>query len=241
MLSAPNTNLSQDISSHPPKKMCKDKAKWTDTEEAAIITTLLEQKAAGNTSESGFKPSVWPLVEFSVSKATVGDVRKNVLQCKTCYHKVSLFFGLLSCMHLLTDLPYSCVPFPCPLPTSLSCVINQLMLMPAGSVQFSLTPTEVSSQLLVFTIYSDISPTYSHIPLLIAHIPFPCHQQTNADACRFRSIFTHTCTGKFSIVCVCNLILTYHLLTPIFPCRFPMSLACVINKLMLMQASSVQF
>ena len=63
--------------------MHKDKAKWTNTE-AAIITTLLEQKATGNASESGFKPSVWPLVEFSVRKATVGDVRKNVLQCKPC-------------------------------------------------------------------------------------------------------------------------------------------------------------
>ena len=156
MPSAPNTNLSH-ISSHPPKKMRKDKAKWTNTEEAAIITTLLEQKATRNMSESGFKPSVWPLVEFSVSKATVGDVRKNVLQCKTCYHKVSLFFGLLSCMHLLTDLPHSC-------------------------------------------------------------IPCPRHQPTNVDTCRFHSIFTHTYAGKFSIAHVHNLILTYHLLTPIFPC-----------------------
>jgi len=65
MPSAPNTNLSH-ISSHPPKKMRKDQGKMTDTEEAAIITTLLKQKAAGNASESGFKPSVWPLVEFSV-------------------------------------------------------------------------------------------------------------------------------------------------------------------------------
>src|SRR5882724_5662063 len=95
MLRAPNTNLSQANNSLPAKKKHKDKANWTMAEEAAIITTLLEQKATGNTSESGLKPSVWTLVEFSVSKATVGDVKKSVLQCKTCYHKVSCFFGLL--------------------------------------------------------------------------------------------------------------------------------------------------
>jgi len=38
------------------KKCTRTRWKWTDTEEAAIITTLLEQKAARNTSESGFKP-----------------------------------------------------------------------------------------------------------------------------------------------------------------------------------------
>ena len=78
--------------------MHKDKAKWTEAEEAAIITTLLKQKATGNVSESGFKPSIWPLAEFSMSKATVGDV----LQCKTCYHKVSHIFGLLS-LHASSD------------------------------------------------------------------------------------------------------------------------------------------
>jgi len=47
MPSALNTNLSQDISSHPPKKMHKDKAKWTDTGEAAIITTLSNRRLLG--------------------------------------------------------------------------------------------------------------------------------------------------------------------------------------------------
>jgi len=101
MLKAPNPNPSNDHNMHPPKKKCHDKAKW-NAADVAIITTLLKQKASGNASESGFKPSVWPLVEFSVSKATVGDVRKNVLQCKTCYHKVSHFFGLLS-LHASSD------------------------------------------------------------------------------------------------------------------------------------------
>ena len=83
--------------------------KCSAAEEAAIITTLLKQKSAGNSSESGFKPSVWPLVEFSVSKASSGDVRKDLQHCKTCYHKVSHFY----CLHMqcLTDfLP----PFPSP-------------------------------------------------------------------------------------------------------------------------------
>jgi len=128
-------------------------------------------------------------------------------------------------MHLLTDLPYSCVPCPCPLPTSLARVINQLMLMPAGSVQFSLTPTEVSSQLLVFTIYSDISPTYSHIPFVDCPHPFPMSfinklMLMHAGSVRF---FTHTCTGKFSIVCVCNL---YSDISPTYS-HIPMSISHV--------------
>jgi len=45
--------------------MRKDKAKWTDTEEAAIITTLLQKKAAGMRLRVASSPSVWPLVEFS--------------------------------------------------------------------------------------------------------------------------------------------------------------------------------
>src|SRR5882724_11074849 len=35
-------------------------------EESTIIATLLLQKAAGNSSESGFKPAVWPLVVDAV-------------------------------------------------------------------------------------------------------------------------------------------------------------------------------
>jgi len=70
----------------PPNKVCKDKAKWSATEEVAITTTLLEQKAASNSSESGFKPSVWLLVEFTVSKASYGDGRKDlhVTICSQC-------------------------------------------------------------------------------------------------------------------------------------------------------------
>src|SRR5882724_1409662 len=101
MSKAPNPNPSNNHNMHPPKKKCHDKEKWT-MDEVAIITTLLKQKATRNSSESGFKPSVWPLVGFSVSKVTPGDVRKNVLQCKTCYHKVSCFFGLLS-LHASSD------------------------------------------------------------------------------------------------------------------------------------------
>jgi len=75
----------------------------------AIITTLLKQKVAGNSSESGFKPSVWPLVEFMVSMAIYGDGRKDLQQCKTCYHRVNSFY----CLHVqcLTDF---LLDFPCP-------------------------------------------------------------------------------------------------------------------------------
>jgi len=78
------------------KKKCKDKARWVAAEEAAIIATLLTQKAAGNASESGFKPSVWSLVVQAVAGATTTGFKKDSLQCKTCYQWVSFFFSLLS-------------------------------------------------------------------------------------------------------------------------------------------------
>src|SRR5882724_6464719 len=126
MPKTPNRNPSNDHNTLPPKKLHKDKVKWIVAEEVALITTLLEQKATGNVPESGFKPSVWPLVEFSVSKATPGDVRKNVLQCKTCYHKVSHFFGLLPLHAFLNDLPRT--PF--------QHFLNPLLLMPGPQFFF---------------------------------------------------------------------------------------------------------
>src|SRR5882672_11073419 len=78
------------------KKKRKDKARWVAAEEAAIITTLLTQKAAGNASESGFKPTVWSLVVEAVAGATMDGSKKDALQCKTCYHRVSFLFLFLS-------------------------------------------------------------------------------------------------------------------------------------------------
>ena len=124
---------------------------------------------------------------------------------------------------------------------SLACVVNQLMLMPAGSVWFSLTAAQVSCHCPCSHSYSDISLTYSHIPTLLAHIPCPRHQQYNADIRQCCSIFMHGCTGRLSLLVFCTLILTYHWLTPIFPHPLPMSLACVINQLILMPTSAVRF
>jgi len=80
----------------PGKKKHKDKARWVAAEEAAIITTLLTQKAAGNASESGFKPTVWSFVVQAVAGATMDGSKKDALQCKTCYHHVSFLFLFLS-------------------------------------------------------------------------------------------------------------------------------------------------
>ena len=53
-----------------------------------MVATLLLQKATGNASESGFKPVVWAVVVHAVGVATAEPVKKTVLQCKTCYHRV---------------------------------------------------------------------------------------------------------------------------------------------------------
>jgi len=69
---------------HPPKRLYKDKAKWTMAEEAAIITTLLEWKAARNASKIGF---CWSLVEFSVSQGCSWRYEERMSSnVKTCYH-----------------------------------------------------------------------------------------------------------------------------------------------------------
>src|SRR5882724_12292863 len=80
----------------PSMKKCRDPARWVAAEEAMIIATLLLQKAARNSLESGFKPVVWPLVVDVVSQATSVAIKKNLQQCKTCYHRVHVqfFFGV---------------------------------------------------------------------------------------------------------------------------------------------------
>src|SRR5882672_2164769 len=83
------------VPNDPGKKKCKDKARWVVAVEVAIIVMLLTQKAAGNASESGFKPTVWSFVVQAVAGATM-DSSKDTLQCKTCYHHVSFLFLFLS-------------------------------------------------------------------------------------------------------------------------------------------------
>src|SRR5882672_9030363 len=85
----------------PSKKKHKDKAKWVATEEAAIIGTLLTQKVARKSLESGFKSVVWSLVVHAVAGATMDSTKKDAMQCKTCYHQVCLPFSHFS--HWLTS------------------------------------------------------------------------------------------------------------------------------------------
>src|SRR5882672_3420635 len=84
------------VPNDPGKKKRKDKARWVATEEAAIIATLLTQKAAANVSESGFKPTVWSFVVQAVAGATMDGSKKDALQCETCYHCMSFLFLFLS-------------------------------------------------------------------------------------------------------------------------------------------------
>ena len=76
---------------HPPPSMnkCREPARWVMAEEAAMVATLLLQKATSNALESGFKPAVWAVVVHAVGVATAEPVKKTLLQCKTCYHRVS--------------------------------------------------------------------------------------------------------------------------------------------------------
>ena len=74
---------------------------WFAAEEAALIATLLLQKAMGNSSESGFKPAVWPLVVNVVGEATSEGVRKSLMQFKTCYHKVCAQYSIY--LHVSAD------------------------------------------------------------------------------------------------------------------------------------------
>jgi hypothetical protein len=55
----------------------KDHTKWCTPEEAAVIVTLLSQKAPGNVSESGFRPVVWQIVVKDLTGVTPEDLAKN--------------------------------------------------------------------------------------------------------------------------------------------------------------------
>ena len=70
----------------PSQKKCKDKVKWVAAEEAAMITMLLTQRVARNSSELGFKVAVWSLVVNAVAGAMIDSTKKDLMQCKTCYH-----------------------------------------------------------------------------------------------------------------------------------------------------------
>jgi len=80
----------------PSKKKHKDKVKWVATEEGTMIAMLLTQKGARNLLESGFKAVVWSLVVTAVAGATAVTTKKDLMQCKTCYHWVCHLFSHFS-------------------------------------------------------------------------------------------------------------------------------------------------
>src|SRR5882724_11000910 len=78
MPSLPQSKFSKNANTPlPSMKKCRDPARWVMAEEAAIIATLLLQKATRNSSESGFKLAVWPLVVNAVSQATSVAIKKT--------------------------------------------------------------------------------------------------------------------------------------------------------------------
>jgi len=81
------------------KKTQLAKAKWTVTEEAALVTVLSDQKWVKNSSESGLKGTVWKMVEAVVRVIGEGPSESSK-QCKAQYQQVS---------HHLSDLGF-CSP-----------------------------------------------------------------------------------------------------------------------------------
>ena len=65
------------------------KCAWDSAEEAGLVATLLAQKLTGNTTDTGFKPSVWSIVVVDISRIRSGTPKKTVSQCKRRYQRVS--------------------------------------------------------------------------------------------------------------------------------------------------------
>src|SRR5882672_5342514 len=80
-------------SNHP--KKCLAKARWSTTEEAMLATVLSDQKCVSNTSENGFKGTVWKMVEAGVRAIGEGP-SKTSKQCKARYQWVSHHLPFLS-------------------------------------------------------------------------------------------------------------------------------------------------
>src|SRR5882724_9417084 len=98
-----NTLASANVTTPPNnKKTHLAKAKWTTTEEAALVTVLSDQKRIGNSSESGFKGTVWR-VEAAVRVIGEGP-SKSSKQCKARYQRVSRRLSILGfCSPLLAQ------------------------------------------------------------------------------------------------------------------------------------------
>src|SRR5882724_10605901 len=99
-----NTLASANVTTPPNnKKTHLAKAKWTATEEAALVTVLSDQKHIGNYSESSFKGTVWKMVEAAVRVIGEGP-SKSSKQCKVRYQWVSHHLSILGfCSPLLAQ------------------------------------------------------------------------------------------------------------------------------------------
>src|SRR5882724_10624987 len=99
-----NTLASPNVTTPPNnKKTHLAKAKWTTTEEEALVTVLSDQKCIGNSSESGFKGTVWRMVEAAVRVIGEGP-SKISKQCKARYQQVSRCLSILGfCSPLLAQ------------------------------------------------------------------------------------------------------------------------------------------
>src|SRR5882724_11879343 len=99
-----NTLASPNVTTPPNnKKTCLAKAKWTATEEAALVTVLSDQKCIGNSSERSLKGTMWRMVEAAVRVIGEGP-SKSSKQCKVQYQWVSHRLSILGfCSPLLTQ------------------------------------------------------------------------------------------------------------------------------------------
>jgi len=99
-----NTLASPNVTTPPNnKKTCLAKAKWTATEEAALVMVLSNQKHIGNSFKSGFRGTVWRMVEAAVRVIGEGP-SKSSKQCKARYQEVSRCLSILGfCSPLLAQ------------------------------------------------------------------------------------------------------------------------------------------
>src|SRR5882724_7003167 len=99
-----NTLASPNVTTPPNnKKTHLAKAKWTATEEVALVMVLSDQKRIRNSSKSSFKGAVWRMVEAAVRVIGEGP-SKISKQCKARYQWVSHRLSILGfCSPLLAQ------------------------------------------------------------------------------------------------------------------------------------------
>jgi len=90
--STPPTHISQGkgcpwLASKETQRQSKVGGHWGGHHDFNVLT----QKGAGNLLESGFKAVVWSLVVTAVAGATAVTTKKDLMQCKTCYHWYVIF------------------------------------------------------------------------------------------------------------------------------------------------------